>query len=293
MKLSDLNCVQQITGGDFKVVANYKQGDQMQTKDITVTLDINSATTVKDIADAINAAGGDYFSCSVVDGAIQIKLGNATSLDFEGVAGGSNFLNQTNIASVSLAADNTYTSSPLNMSAEISEAFDVTADTTKLYKSFSVGQDGMVTVTYSDGSTLSVVANDDGSTYFSYTDKNGVVINDDVNNSHNDTVSLYVDPNLLVKANMQMQIAVVTNDNGLVGAGNNQYEIGVNTGDVLYTATNVNGAGALVTGALETSNVDLAEQFANMILAQRLVQANSQVFNGANSMLETLVYLGR
>ena len=61
----------------------------------------------------------------------------------------------------------------------------------------------------------------------------------------------------------------------------------------INSAANWNGIGALATGALETSNVDLAQQFSNMILAQRLVQANSQVFSSANSILETLVYHGR
>ena len=67
----------------------------------------------------------------------------------------------------------------------------------------------------------------------------------------------------------------------------------ISASEVIYTNANKNGAGGIVSGALEASNVDLAQQFANMILAQRLVQANSQVFSGANSMLETLVYLGR
>ena len=88
-------------------------------------------------------------------------------------------------------------------------------------------------------------------------------------------------------------MAKVANNAGLVAVGGNMYNIGVNCGDVLYSAANVNGVGEVATGALESSNVDLAQQFSNMILAQRLVQANSQVFSSANSMLETLVYLGQ
>ena len=92
---------------------------------------------------------------------------------------------------------------------------------------------------------------------------------------------------------MQLQIVKVTNDSGLVAAGSNCYEIGVDSGKVTYTAAGINGTGQVVSGALESSNVDLSQQFANMILAQRLVQANSQVFNKANTILETLVYLGQ
>ena len=49
----------------------------------------------------------------------------------------------------------------------------------------------------------------------------------------------------------------------------------------------------LQTGALEASNVDLAEQFANMIQAQRAVEANSRVFSTTNEVLKTLVYMGQ
>jgi len=169
---------------------------------------------------------------------------------------------------------------------------DITSDTTKMYESFSVGLDGTVTVTYSDGSVLTVGTEDeDGALYFSFTDQNGFIINDNHGNTGGDP--LYVDPNVLVLANMQIQLAKVTNDYGLVAQGNNQYSIGVDCGDVIYTKSNVNGTGAITCGALETSNVDLAQQFANMILAQRLVQANSQVFSGANQMLQTLTYLAQ
>ena len=133
---------------------------------------------------------------------------------------------------------------------------------------------------------MTVKARENGQTYFSFQDADGVIINDD------DTNSLYVDPNVLVTANMQLQLAKVTNNGGLVAEGNNQYSVGVNCGTVLFTAANINGVGGVVSGALEASNVDLAQQFSNMILAQRLVQANSQVFSGANQLLETLVYLG-
>ncbi|MBQ8475817.1 flagellar hook-basal body complex protein, partial [bacterium] len=189
-------------------------------------------------------------------------------------------------------ADGTYYTKVLNYTATISQMDDITSDTTKMYESFSVGLDGVITVTYSDGSVLTVAQGDEGTDlFFSYTDSNGYIIND--NHGNTGSQPLYVDPNVLVLANMQMQLAKVTNDYGLVAQGNNQYSVGVDCGDVIYTASNINGVGAITTGALESSNVDLAQQFANMILAQRLVQANSQVFSGANEMLQTLTYLAQ
>ncbi len=234
---------------------------------------------------------GSLVTFEAGDGVIKATDNSEEGISFQLVPGGSNFLSQTNLAFVN-PEGKVYTSTVMNMSATITEVDDITSDTTHLYKSLSVGKDGMVTVTYSDGSVLTVQANEGGtSTFFSYTDSGGIIINADINNS--DKASLYVDPNVLVKANMQIQLAKVTNDSGLVAAGNNTYEFGVDSGKVVYTAAGINGTGAIASGALEASNVDLAQQFANMILAQRLVQANSQVFNSANSMLETLVYLGR
>lgn len=279
-----------ITGGKFKIIANEGGADT----EIEVDLGDTSNKTVNDIVTAINNAANGKYTAAVVDGAITFTpAGGVTSLKFETIDekdGGSNFVAATNLASMPMV-DGSYSTKLMNVSATIGQVDDVTSDLTKNYESFSVGKDGLMTVTYDDGSKLSIKSNEDGSTYFSYTDANGIIINDDIQNSGN--ASLYVDPNVLEKANMQLQMAKVTNNNGLVAAGNNQYEIGVNCGDVLYTAANVNGVGGVVSGALESSNVDLAQQFSQMILAQRLVQANSQVFSSANSMLETLVYLGQ
>ena len=294
MFLTDLNGLGSthngITGGKFNIIVNEGGTDS------TIEVDLGDTTnkTVNDIVDAINAVANGKYTASVVDGAISFEpQGATTSLKFETIDekdGGSNFVAATNLASMPMV-DGAYTTQLMNVSASIGEVDDITSETTKNYESFSVGKDGLMTVTYEDGSKLSVRSNEDGSTYFSYIDANGIIINDDIQNSGN--ASLYVDPNVLEKANMQLQMAKVTNDNGLVAAGNNQYEIGVNCGDVLFTAANVNGVGSVISGALESSNVDLAQQFSNMILAQRLVQANSQVFSGANQLLETLVYLGQ
>ncbi len=289
MKVEQLNGAQ-LTGGTFNVTVNLQDGT---TKDLVVDLGDISGKQVSDIVNSINNSPdvGTYFEAKVIDGSIQFTpKGDAKSLDFKS-GGTSNFVAQMKLASLPQNQDGTYATKVMNKSANITSVDDVTADSTKNYKSFSVGKDGLVTVTYSDGSTLSVSSNADGSTYFSYIDSEGYIINDDPNNTG--AYPLTVDPNVLIKANMQFQMAKVVNDGGLVAVGNNMYEIGVNCGEVLYSAGNVNGVGEIATGALETSNVDLAQQFSNMILAQRLVQANSQVFSNANSMLETLVYLGQ
>ena len=285
IKLGELNAlstsINGITGGTFYVYV----GDSKTPEEVTLTVNENS--TVDELVGQLSCSA---FSASVEDGYIKITPSDTSkSLTFE--SGTSNFVAATNIATVSRNDDGTYDTKVLNYTATITEVDDITADDTKQYKSFSIGLDGLVTVEYSDGSILTIKEKDNGITYFQYQDPNGIMINDDPSNTGEE--SLYVNPNVLVKANMQLQIAKVLNDSGLVAEGNNQYSIGVDCGQVIFTAANKNGTGAVISGALEASNVDLAQQLANMILAQRLVQANSQVFNGANSMLETLVYLGR
>ena len=53
------------------------------------------------------------------------------------------------------------------------------------------------------------------------------------------------------------------------------------------------GAGEVVQGALEMSNVDLAQEFSDMIITQRGYQANSRVITVSDTMLEELVNLKR
>ena len=311
LKVSDLNSLGNsnigIRDGDFKVKVSYKDGNgDLQTAVYTIRLgdvaddnkninDFKVSTLVESLGKAVEKVPADapdpteYFTVAAVNGQISftpVAGANVDSLAFESIEekdGGTNFLSTVDIS----LKDGVYQTKILNYSATIGAVDDITSPYTQNYDSFSVGKDGLTTVTYGDGSILTVKAKDDGQTYFSYQTANGVIINDD------DTGSLYVDPNVLVKANMQLQLAKVVNNGGLVAEGNNQYSVGVNCGQVLYTAANVNGVGGVVSGALETSNVDLAQQFSNMILAQRLVQANSQVFSGANQLLETLVYLGQ
>ncbi|MBR5303287.1 MAG: flagellar hook-basal body complex protein [Candidatus Gastranaerophilales bacterium] len=315
MKVSELNSLGSsnsgIRDGEFEVVVKVKNADDTVS---TINLKVNVGDQVNDgsvaaMVAAMNASTttvtnedgstttynvSDYLTVASEDGVISFTpKDNVESLEFKSIEekdGGTNFVSIAKLANMPLVGGK-YTTNPLNLSATIGQVDDITSEYTQNYDSFSVGKDGLVTVTYGDGSILTVKANEDGSTYFSYQTSGGVIINDDIQNSGN--ASLYVDPNVLVKANMQLQMAKVLNDGGLVAEGNNQYSIGVNCGDVIYTAANINGVGAVVTGALEASNVDLAQQFSNMILAQRLVQANSQVFSGANQLLETLVYLGQ
>lgn len=53
------------------------------------------------------------------------------------------------------------------------------------------------------------------------------------------------------------------------------------------------GAGSLATNKLEMSNVNLAQEFSDMIVTQRGFQANARIITTSDSMLEELVNLKR
>ena len=53
------------------------------------------------------------------------------------------------------------------------------------------------------------------------------------------------------------------------------------------------GSGKLTTGALEMSNVDLANEFSEMMITQRAYQANSKIITTSDTLLETLINMSR
>lgn len=91
----------------------------------------------------------------------------------------------------------------------------------------------------------------------------------------------------------QLAIAVFQNPNGLLQSGTSYYEQTYNSGAPTYAAAGSASAGALVSGGLEMSNVDLSKEFTDMIIAQRGFQANARVITTSDQVLEELVNLKR
>ena len=95
--------------------------------------------------------------------------------------------------------------------------------------------------------------------------------------------------------NLLGQIAVATfaNPSGLEAAGNSLFAATKNSGDFDGVGIDISEVGKFSVGALEMSDVDLANEFTNMITTQRGFQANSRVITTSDSMLEELVNLKR
>lgn len=91
----------------------------------------------------------------------------------------------------------------------------------------------------------------------------------------------------------RIDIATFDNPNGLSAMGGTLFAETVASGEPKLAVAGSNGAGEVVSGALEMSNVDLAQEFTDMITTQRGYQANSRVITTSDTMLEELLSLKR
>ncbi|HEX2550643.1 MAG TPA: flagellar hook protein FlgE [Nocardioidaceae bacterium] len=115
-------------------------------------------------------------------------------------------------------------------------------------QSFTVGQDGLITGSYSNGRNRSIG---------------------------------------------QIALASFTNPEGLEKAGGSNYRASINSGLAQLGVAGQGGRGLLSSGTLEMSNVDLAAEFTNLIVAQRGFQANSRVVTTSDELLQEVVNLKR
>jgi flagellar hook protein FlgE len=91
----------------------------------------------------------------------------------------------------------------------------------------------------------------------------------------------------------QLALAVFANPEGLEKVGGSNYRTTANSGLAQLGTSGVGGRGLLSTGTLEMSNVDLAQEFTNLIVAQRGFQANSRVVTTSDELLSEVVNLKR
>lgn len=99
----------------------------------------------------------------------------------------------------------------------------------------------------------------------------------------------------------KVSVAKVVNPEGLEKVGGNLYRVTPNsnpggtgeTNDAALANDTTRGTGAIVSGQLEMSNVDLTSEFTEMIIAQRGFQANSRIITTSDSILQEVVDLKR
>jgi flagellar hook protein FlgE len=91
----------------------------------------------------------------------------------------------------------------------------------------------------------------------------------------------------------QIALASFNNPTGLLRDGNNMYSESGNSGGAIVGYAGTSNQSTITPGALESSNVDLSEEFTSMIIAQRGFQANARVITTSDEMLSELVQLKR
>lgn len=286
-KLEDLNNAS-ITKGDFTIKITETDGDEI-TVPVTLTNEKNLNEVVNTIKAALTAKGiaTDQYQISTNEGKLTLKLlrpgdvdGDVDYLEF--TSGSSNFISATELRRESTTSD-VYSTKVLDYKQIVNAPDSIS--TAQKYSSIAISENGILEITYSNGDKLSVYADELGINNFKYTTSEGVIIKgkDDV----------LISSSVLPEANLQIQLANFINPNGLLANGSNLYTAGPNAGTTFFGTGNSNAFGSIKTGGLEASNVDLATEFANMITAQRAVEANSRIFDTANTIMQTLVYLGR
>ena len=91
----------------------------------------------------------------------------------------------------------------------------------------------------------------------------------------------------------QLALATFSNPGGLIKAGDSTYQSSANSGLAQIGTPGSGSRGELAGGVLEMSNVDLAQEFTNLIIAQRGFQANSRVITASDEILQDLVNIKR
>ena len=112
--------------------------------------------------------------------------------------------------------------------------------------------------------------------------------------------SIKIQPNGIVMASYssgqsspigQVQLATFRNVQGLQPLGGNAWSATYESGDPITGTPDAGNLGALQSGVVEQSNVDLTNELVQMMVAQRIYQANAQTIKTQDSVLQTLVNL--
>jgi flagellar hook protein FlgE len=84
-------------------------------------------------------------------------------------------------------------------------------------------------------------------------------------------------------------IASFANNQGLIQTGGNDYQASFASGQPVIGQANVGGNGSITGSSVEESNVDLATEFSNMIVAQQGYEANAKVLTTLDQVSQAIL----
>ena len=142
---------------------------------------------------------------------------------------------------------------------------------------------------------MGTVGNSDGLTQF---DSASALVNSSVNGAlFGNLTGVNVDSsgfvtaqfsNGLVQKIYKLPIATFSNPNGLGAVSGNAYAVTNESGNAIVGEANTGGAGSISSKSLESSTVDLAGEFTNLITTQRAYSASARIITTADQMLQRL-----
>lgn len=112
------------------------------------------------------------------------------------------------------------------------------------------------------------------------------------NISSDGQISYVLEDGTKIDSSQTLKIATFVNENGLEANTSNIYVESSNSGTAVYNSEGANH-GLITQGALEMSNVDLSEEFTDMIVTTRAFQASSKVITTSDELLEEIINLKR
>ncbi len=89
----------------------------------------------------------------------------------------------------------------------------------------------------------------------------------------------------------QLAVASVVNEQGLTRLGDNNYQTTLASGEAVTGVANSGGRGSIDDSALESSNVDISTEFADLIVAQRAFEANSKAVTTFDTVTQETINL--
>lgn len=203
----------------------------------------------------VNGTTWQYYAESYDDTDVDVVLGTGT-LDFNGFGE----LSSVNNPNVSINRTNTGAIDPLGV-----------------LMSFS-GPTNQITALTDVRSTLAAVSQD--GTGIGTLENFGIGENGIISGSFS---------NGLTRTLGQVALATFTNPEGLVDAGSNIFNSGPNSGLAVAVAPQTLGGGRIIAGALELSNVDLSQEFVNLISVTTGFTASSRVISTSDELIRNLL----
>ncbi|KGE78535.1 flagellar hook protein FlgE [Halomonas salina] len=171
--------------------------------------------------------------------------------------------NVGNMPAINVTADNT---TPLGAGpADMAFALDITGSTQfgNTSATNSLTQDG-----YTSGALVGISIQDDGTVMRNYANEQSIPAG-------------------------QIALANFRNPEGLEAVGDNAWRSTAASGQELVGEAGTGVLGTITSGAIETSNVDLASELVDMIVTQRAYQANSQTISTQDEVLQAAINLSR